>query len=184
MWALFPSHEEVAAKAAEMVEKDIIKPLSILLALAVDLMIAQFILFFVGVDYSGMFEFLVKIALYMLLFGVVPSFTSGATLGMKFMRFTMVSENGKSIVGQSWRRCVAILVVVCTSKMITIFGDIQLDMDSPFYVLQIVITLLAFIANFVLTMVIAIHVIRVIVSGGRRRLFMDYYAGLLATRKK
>lgn len=186
VWALFPSHEKVTAKAAEMVEKDIVKPLSILLALAIDLFIAQIILFIISAvtGYSGMFEFLVKIALYMLLFGVVPNLTNGATLGMKFMRFTMVSENGKSIVSQSWRRCVAILVVVCTSEIITIIGNIKLDMDLPFYVLQIVITLLAFIANFVLMMVIAIHVIRVIVSGGRRRLFMDYYAGLLATRKK
>ncbi len=186
VWALFPSHEEVAAKAAEMAKKDIVKPLSILLALAIDLFISHFILFIIGAvtGYSGIFEFLVRISLYMLLFGVVPSLTSGATLGMKVMRFTMVSENGKSIVKQSWRRCVAILVVVCTSEIITTIGHIQLDMDSPFYVLQIVITLLAFIANLVLMMVIAIHVIRVIVSGGRHRLYMDHYAGLIATRKK
>ncbi|MGE7915673.1 VanZ family protein [Lysinibacillus xylanilyticus] len=186
VWALVPSHEKVTAKAAEMVEKDIVKPLSILLALVIDLFIAQVILFFVSVvtGYSGIFEFLIKIALYMLLFGVVPSFTKGATLGMKFMRFTMVSENGKSIIYQSWRRCAAILVVVCISKVITILGHIQLDMDSPFYVLQIVITMLVFIASLVLMMVIAIHIVRVIISGGRRRLFMDQYAALIATRKK
>ncbi|MCL1703080.1 VanZ family protein [Lysinibacillus sp. Bpr_S20] len=186
VWALFPSHEKVAAKAAEMVEKDIVKPLSVLLALAIDLFIAHVMLFFISAvtGYSGIFEFLVKMALYMLLFGIVPSFSNGATLGMKFMRFTMVSENGKSIVSQSWRRCIAILVVVCTSEIITIIGQIKLDMDSPFYLLQIIITLLAFVANLVFIMVIAIHVIRVIVSGGRRRFYMDHYAGLLATRKK
>ncbi|MGE7674950.1 hypothetical protein ACQKMV_15440 [Lysinibacillus sp. NPDC094403] len=169
-----------------MVKKDIVKPLSILLALAIDLFIAHIILFSIGAvtGYSGIFEFLVKIALYMLLFGVVPSFTNGATLGMKMMRFTMVSENGKSIVSQSWRRCIAIIVVVCTSEIITTIGHIKLNMDSPFYVLQIVITLLAFVANLVLTMVIAIHVLRVIVSGGRHRFYMDHYACLIATRKK
>ncbi|WP_223555144.1 MULTISPECIES: hypothetical protein [Lysinibacillus] len=59
------------------------------------------------------------------------------------------------------------------SKIIAILGHTQLDMDSPFYVLQIVITMLAFIASLVLMMVIAIHLVRVIISGGRRRLFMD-----------
>ncbi|MGA3600980.1 VanZ family protein [Lysinibacillus agricola] len=186
VWALFPSHAAVEAKAAEMAKKDIVKPLSILLALAIDLFIAHCIWMIIGavIGYSNTLEFLVKIALYLLLFGVVPSFTNGATLGMKFMRFTMVSENGKSIIYQSWRRCVAILVVVCISKIITILGHIQLDMDSPFYVLQIVITILAFIASLVLMMVIAIHIVRVIISGGRRRLFMDQYAALIATRKK
>ncbi|MFJ8461173.1 VanZ family protein [Lysinibacillus xylanilyticus] len=186
VWALFPSHAAVEAKAAEMAKKDIVKPLSILLALAIDLFIAHCIWMIIGavIGYSNTLEFLVKIALYLLLFGVVPSFTNGATLGMKFMRFTMVSENGKSIIYQSWRRCVAILVVVCISKIITILGHIQLDMDSPFYVLQIVITMLAFIASLVLMMVIAIHIVRVIISGGRRRLFMDQYAALIATRKK
>lgn len=186
VWALFTSHAAVEAKAAEMAKKDIVKPLSILLALAIDLFIAHCIWMIIGavIGYSNTLEFLVKIALYLLLFGVVPSFTNGATLGMKFMRFTMVSENGKSIIYQSWRRCVAILVVVCISKIITILGHIQLDMDSPFYVLQIVITILAFIASLVLMMVIAIHIVRVIISGGRRRLFMDQYAALIATRKK
>lgn len=169
-----------------MAKKDIVKPLSILLALAIDLFIAHCIWMIIGavIGYSNTLEFLVKIALYLLLFGVVPSFTNGATLGMKFMRFTMVSENGKSIKYQSWRRCAAILVVVCISKIIAILGHIQLDMDSPFYVLQIVITMLAFIASLVLMMVIAIHIVRVIISGGRRRLFMDQYAALIATRKK
>ncbi|MGE7954245.1 VanZ family protein [Lysinibacillus xylanilyticus] len=186
VWALFPSHAAVEAKAAEMAKKDIVKPLSILLALAIDLFIAHCIWVIIGavIGYSNTLEFLVKIALYLLLFGVVPSFTNGATLGMKFMRFTMVSENGKSIIYQSWRRCVAILVVVCISKIITILGHIQLDMASPFYVLQIVITILAFIASLVLMMVIALHIVRVIISGGRRRLFMDQYAALIATRKK
>lgn len=186
VWALFPSHAAVEAKAAEMAKKDIVKPLSILLALAIDLFIAHCIWMIIGavIGYSNTLEFLVKIALYLLLFGVVPSFTNGATLGMKFMRFTMVSENGKSIIYQSWRRCAAILVVVCISKIIAILGHIQLDMDSPFYVLQIVITMLAFIASLVLMMVIAIHIVRVIISGGRRRLFMDQYAALIATRKK
>jgi len=186
VWALFPSHAAVEAKAAEMAKKDIVKPLSILLALAIDLFIAHCIWMIIGtvIGYSDTLEFLVKIALYLLLFGVVPSFTNGATLGMKFMRFTMVSENGKSTIYQSWRRCAAILVVVCISKIIAILGHIQLDMDSPFYVLQIVITMLAFIASLVLMMVIAIHIVRVIISGGRRRLFMDQYAALIATRKK
>ncbi|WP_374964198.1 VanZ family protein [Lysinibacillus sp. RS5] len=186
VWGLFPSHAAVEAKAAEMAKKDIVKPLSILLALAIDLFIAHCIWMIIGavIGYSNTLEFLVKIALYLLLFGVVPSFTNGATLGMKFMRFTMVSENGKSIIYQSWRRCAAILVVVCISKIIAILGHIQLDMDSPFYVLQIVITMLAFIASLALMMVIAIHIVRVIISGGRRRLFMDQYAALIATRKK
>lgn len=186
VWALFPSHEEVEAKAAEMEKNDIVKPISILLALAIDLFIVQSVWMIIGVltGYSGTFEFLVKMALYMVLFGVLPSMMNGATLGMKVMRFTMVNKNGKSIVKQSWRRCIAIIATLCLSEAITTLGDIQLDMDSPFYVLQIVISLLAAIAGFALTMIIAIHVVRVIVSGGKRRLYIDQYADLMATRKK
>lgn len=65
-----------------------------------------------------------------------------------------------------------------------ILGQIKLDMDSPFYVLQIVLTILASTAAFLLWLVIAIHVVRVIVSGGKRRLYIDEYAKLVATRKK
>jgi len=186
VWALFPSHEEVEAKAAEMEKNDIVKPISILLALAIDLFIVQSVWMIIGVltGYSGTFEFLVKMALYVVLFGVLPSMMNGATLGMKMMRFTMVNKNGKSIVKQSWRRCIAIIATLCLSEAITTLGDIQLDMDSPFYVLQIVISLLAAIAGFALTMIIAIHVVRVIVSGGKRRLYIDQYADLMATRKK
>jgi len=167
-------------------KNDIVKPISILLALAIDLFIVQSVWMIIGVltGYSGTFEFLVKMALYVVLFGVLPSMMNGATLGMKVMRFTMVNKNGKSIVKQSWRRCIAIIATLCLSEAITTLGDIQLDMDSPFYVLQIVISLLAAIAGFALTMIIAIHVVRVIVSGGKRRLYIDQYADLMATRKK
>lgn len=82
------------------------------------------------------------------------------------------------------RRCIAIIATLCLSDVISTLGDIQLDMDSPFYVLQIVISLLAAIAGFALTMIIAVHVVRVIVSGGKRRLYIDQYADLMATRKK
>ncbi|MGE6604286.1 VanZ family protein [Lysinibacillus fusiformis] len=186
VWALFPSHEEVEAKAAEMEKKDVVKPISILLALVIDLFIVQVILFIIGAltGYSGTFEFLVVIALYMTIFGFIPSIMNGATVGMKIMRFTMVNKKGKSIVRQSWRRCVAIVATVCLLEAISTVGDIQLDMDSPFYVLQIVISLLASLGGFALTMIIAIHVIRVIVSGGKRRLYIDHYADLMATRKK
>lgn len=186
VWALFPSHEEVEAKAAEMEKRDIVKPISILLALVIDLCIAQMIWFMIAAltGYSGTFEFLVKITLYMLLFGVMPSMLGGATLGMKVMRFTMVNKNGKSIVRQSWRRCVAIIATACLFEAIITIGGIQLNIDSPFYVLQIVISLFAATAGFILTMIIAIHVLRVIVSGGKRRLYIDQYADLMATRKK
>ncbi|ODV54447.1 VanZ family protein [Lysinibacillus fusiformis] len=186
VWALIPSHEEVEAKAAEMEKKDIVKPISILLALVIDLFIVQVIWFIIGAltGYSGTFEFLVVIALYMTIFGFIPSMMKGATVGMKIMRFTMVNKKGKSIVRQSWRRCVAIVATVCLLEAISTVGEIQLDMDSPFYVLQIVISLLASLGGFALTMIIAIHVIRVIVSGGKRRLYIDQYADLMATRKK
>lgn len=186
VWALFPSHEEVEAKAAEMEKSDIVKPISVLLALVIDLFIVQVIWFFIGTltGYSGTFEFLVIIALYMAIFGFIPSLMNGATLGMKIMRFTMVNKKGKSIVRQSWKRCIAIVATVLLSEAITTVGNIQLDMDSPFYVLQIVISLLASLGGFALTMIIAIHVIRVIVSGGKRRLYIDQYADLMATKKK
>ncbi|WP_036217998.1 VanZ family protein [Lysinibacillus sphaericus] len=186
VWALFPSHEEVEAKAAEMEKSDIVKPISALLALVIDLFIVQVIWFIIGTltGYSGTFEFLVIIALYMAIFGFIPSLMNGATLGMKIMRFTMVNKKGKSIVRQSWKRCIAIVATVLLYEAITTVGNIQLDMDSPFYVLQIVISLLASLGGFALTMIIAIHVIRVIVGGGKRRLYIDQYADLMATKKK
>lgn len=154
--------------------------------MAIDLFIVQVIWFIIGAltGYSGTFEFLVVITLYMTIFGFIPSMMNGATVGMKIMRFTMVNKKGKSTVRQSWRRCVAIVATVCLLEAISTVGEIQLDMDSPFYVLQIVISLLASLGGFALTMIIAIHVIRVIVSGGKRRLYIDQYANLMATRKK
>ncbi|MFJ7951956.1 VanZ family protein [Lysinibacillus sp. NPDC096418] len=183
VWALFPSHAAVEAKAAEMVEKDIVKPLSTLLALVIDMFIAHILWFIVSVvtGYTDILEFIVKFVLYIILFGIVPSFTQGATLGMKMMGFTMTSE--ENVVRRSWRRCVAILATVSIFEVIRILGQIKLDMDSPFYVLQIVLTLMAFVAFVILWLVIVIHVVRVIMSGGKRRLYIDEYAQLVATRK-
>ncbi len=186
VWAMFPSQEAVEAKAAEVAKKDIVKPLSILLALVIDVMIVHVVWFIVGAvtGYSDILEFIVQIALYILIFGVVPSITNGATIGMRVMRFTMTSDKTKGIVVQSWRRCVAIIATITIFEIIRILGQIELDMDSPFYVLQIVLTILAFTLAFFLRLVIAIHVVRVIVSGGKRRLYIDEYANLVATRKK
>lgn len=52
-----------------MEKRDIVKPISILLALVIDLCIAQMIWLIIGAltGYNGTFEFLVKITLYMLL---------------------------------------------------------------------------------------------------------------------
>ncbi|MEK5230384.1 VanZ family protein [Lysinibacillus sp. FSL K6-0232] len=186
VWALFPSHQDVEAKAAEIEKNNVVKPLSILLALVIDLLLAHIIWLIIGAftGYSGIFELLVKIILYMLFFGCVPSVMNGATLGMKFMRFTMVNKNGKSVRRQSWRRCIAIIATTCLVEAITTIGSIQLNMDSPFYILQIAFSLLAFLAKLTLTIIIIIHVIRVIVSGGKRRFYVDQYADLIATRKK
>lgn len=59
VWALFPSHEAVQAKAAEIAKNDIVKPLSILLAIIIDLFIVQLILVVVGavVPNNSIFEF-------------------------------------------------------------------------------------------------------------------------------
>ncbi|MGN4127008.1 VanZ family protein [Lysinibacillus sphaericus] len=187
VWALFPSQEAVEAKAAEVAKKDIVKPLSILLALVLDVCMAQFIWLIVGAVFStsDIFEFIVKIVLYIVIFGVVPSVTRGATMGMRIMRFMMTSsDNTKDIVVQSWRRCVAIIATITIFEIIHILSQIKLDMDSPFYVLQIVLTIVTFITAFSLRLVIAVHVVRVIVSGGKRRLYIDEYADLVATRKK
>ncbi|EON73623.1 VanZ family protein [Lysinibacillus sphaericus] len=187
VWALFPTQEAVEAKAAEVEKKDIVKPLSILLALVLDVCMAQIIWLIVGAVFStsDIFEFIVKIVLYTLIFGVVPSVTRGATIGMRVMRFMMTSsDNTKDIVVQSWRRCVAIIATFTIFEIIHILSQIKLDMDSPFYVLQIVLTIVTFITAFSLRLVIAVHVVRVIVSGGKRRLYIDEYADLVATRKK
>ncbi len=186
IWALFPSHKEVEAKAAEMEKRDIVKPISILLAFIIDLLLAHIIWLIIGAftGYSGIFELIVKSVLYMLFFVGIPSVTNGATLGMQFMRFTMVNKNGKSVIWQSWRRCVAIIATACVAEVITTIGSMQLDMDSPFYVWQIAFSLLAVLAKVALTIVMVIHVIRVIASGGQRRFYIDQYADLIATRKK
>ncbi|MFY0520267.1 VanZ family protein [Lysinibacillus sp. UGB7] len=187
VWALFPTQEAVEAKAAEVEKKDIVKPLSILLALVLDVCMAQIIWLIVGAVFStsDIFEFIVKIVLYTLIFGVVPSVTRGATIGMRVMRFMMTSsDNTKDIVVQSWRRCVAIIATFTIFEIIHILSQIKLDMDSPFYVLQIVLTIVTFITAFSLRLVITVHVVRVIVSGGKRRLYIDEYADLVATRKK
>ncbi len=63
VWALFPSHEAVQAKAAEIAKNDIVKPLSILLAIIIDLFIVQLILVVVGavVPNNSIFEFFYKV---------------------------------------------------------------------------------------------------------------------------
>ncbi|GLC90163.1 VanZ family protein [Lysinibacillus piscis] len=186
IWAFFPSDEAIKARAAELAQKDIVKPVAIILALAIDFFIGHFIwlLISTAMGYNGIVEFVVKFILYVLIFAIVPSMTNGATLGMKIMRFTMKSENGKSIIRQSWRRCIAIVATVSLLEIITILGQIELTMDSPFYTLQIILTLVALLAAVLIRILMAVHIIRFIIGGGKRRLYIDTYADLVATREK
>ncbi|WP_042470294.1 VanZ family protein [Bacillus ndiopicus] len=182
IWALFPKHTDVIKYGQEIIAQNGVRPLQILLAVIVD-----FALISMGntaLSFLTIPQFFIQTALYLLIFAIIPLLLGGETLGMKLLKIRLVDESAEvfSAVGII-RRFVAIYSTYLVFKGLNVMSNIELNMDSPFYVYQVFISLGSFILLTILVLVLAIHVLRFFLGRGKHRLYFDVVGKCVVKRK-
>lgn len=180
--ALFPKHAEVVAYGEKLVALDYVRPVHVVLAVFIDYVVISFIGSFA--TENSLVEFLVVSGLLVVFMLVVPFVLRGATPGMKLLKIRLVDEatHQYSKVGMI-RRFAAIYMSYLLFYAVRILTNIELNMDSPFYVYQVWLAVGTFVLVLIASLVLMIHVIRVLLSKGKRRLFFDTVGKLVPTRK-
>lgn len=182
IWALFPRHTDVVKHGQEMIAQNAITPLQILLAVIVDLAlisVSNMALSFIAIP-----QFLIQTALYVMIFAIIPLLLRGETLGMKLLKIRLVDERkeGFSAIG-IMRRFAAIYSTYLVFKGLSIVSHIELNMDSPFYIYQVFISLGSFVVSVILVLILGIHVLRFFLARGKSRLYFDIVGKCVVKRK-
>ncbi|WP_238600552.1 VanZ family protein [Metasolibacillus meyeri] len=182
IWALFPKHTDVIKHGQEMIAQSAIRPLQILLAIIVDLALIS--IGNTALSFLTIPQFFIQTALYVVIFAIIPLLLHGETLGMKLLKIRLVDENTElfSAIGII-RRFVAIYSTYLVFKGLHIVGQIELNMDSPFYIYQVLVSFSAFVLSAILALVLAIHVLRFLLARGQNRLYVDTVGKCVVRRK-
>lgn len=184
--ALFPKHEEVVARGKLMQAHDIVRPIHRFLALVIDLVLIDIAtsLVFLFITQNEVLEFAVKSLLYVLFLLIVPLVMNGATIGMKLLKIRLVDTDTQQFTRRGIIRMFsAIYAVEVMMKLLAIANNIELNIDSPFYVFQIAVTITTFVLAMGIGLVLIVHVLLVLFSKGKRAFFFDRVANVEATRK-
>lgn len=184
--ALFPKHEEVVERGELMKSRDIVRPIHRFLALVVDLILIDFMttmVFFIVED-NMVFNFVVKTVMYIVFLLVIPLIANGATIGMKILKIRMVDAGTGQFTRKSViRMFIALFTVQVWLEILAFAYVIELNMDSLFYTFQIIVSISAFSLSFLTIFVLFIHIVLVLVSGGKRVFFFESIGKVEATRK-
>ncbi|WP_078410419.1 VanZ family protein [Priestia abyssalis] len=181
--SMFPSQKSVQAKSKQLIEKDETRPLTQLFAIMLDIFIINLSWSFtLGlITTNGIYEFLYKSVLLFVVLFVLPSIWNGNTPGTKFMRFRIASE-GRMKQGLL-KRFIAIYLTYFAYTLFAVLNRVNLEMDSPYYIFKVFISLGSFMLTLGLTFVLIIHAIIVILGKGKRRFYFDEVADVYTTRK-
>lgn len=184
--AVFPSKKTIEERAAYLVEKDEVKPMSVLLAILIDLFLVdlsrQLIMTFT--KHNEVTSFIVTTILYLVFLVVIPIIWNGRTLGTAIMRFRYSSKlSKKTTISRLIKRFVAIYVAYFLTVIAGTLDNIHVTMNSPYYEASVFLALGSTIIFFILTIVLFIHIMLVIFGKGKRRFFFDEAANLFTTRK-
>ncbi|WP_313891626.1 VanZ family protein [Psychrobacillus sp.] len=181
--SIFPSKQSVQQKAIQLAALDETRPLTQLFAILVDVLLIKvswsftFGLFIT----NGVLEFLYKSVLLFAIFFVLPTIWSGNTIGTRFMRFRIVSNGRKN--KSMFKRFVAIYVTYFVYSVFDTLNKVNLDIDSPYYVFKVSISLGSFMIMVGITLMLIIHILIVVLSKGKRRFYFDEVADVYATKK-
>lgn len=184
--AVFPSKKTIEERAAYLVEKDEVKPMSVLLAILIDLFLVdlsrQWIMVFT--KHNEVTSFIVTTLLLIVFLVLIPIIWNGRTLGTAVMRFRYSSKlSKKTTISRLIKRFVAIYVAYFVSVIAGTLDNIHVTMNSPYYEASVFLALGSTLIFFILTIVIFIHIMLVIFGKGKRRFFFDEAANLFTTRK-
>ena len=184
--AVFPSKKTIEERAAYLVEKDEVKPMSVLLAILIDLFLVdlsrQWIMVFT--KHNEVTSFIVTTILLIVFLVLIPIIWNGRTLGTAVMRFRYSSKlSKKTTISRLIKRFIAIYVAYFVGVIAGTLDNIHVTMNSPYYEASVLLALGSTIIFFILTIVIFIHIMLVIFGKGKRRFFFDEAANLFTTRK-
>lgn len=181
--ALFPSRASVQTKAMQLLEKDEVRNMPILLAMLLDIVLVQITSRIAGIIFGSpdIWSMLIihTAALFVFLV-VVPKAMNGQTLGSRFMRFRYTSPQ---LARKLTKRMLAVFLVYAIAFVAQVFNRIEVDFDSSLYVVWLGLNLLGLLVSLLLFATLAVHIIIVLLSKGKRRFFFDVYAGIGTTRK-
>lgn len=184
--AVFPSKKTIEERAAYLVEKDEVKPMSVLLAILIDLFLVdlsrQWIMVFT--KHNEVTSFIVTTLILIVFLVLIPIIWNGRTLGTAVMRFRYSSKlSKKTTISRLIKRFIAIYVAYFVGVIAGTLDNIHVTMNSPYYEASVFLALGSTIIFFILTIVIFIHIMLVIFGKGKRRFFFDEAANLFTTRK-
>lgn len=184
--AVFPSKKTIEERAAYLVEKDEVKPMSVLLATLIDLFLVdlsrQWIMVFT--KHNEVTSFIVTTLILIVFLVLIPIIWNGRTLGTAVMRFRYSSKlSKKTTISRLIKRFIAIYVAYFVGVIAGTLDNIHVTMNSPYYEASVFLALGSTIIFFILTIVIFIHIMLVIFGKGKRRFFFDEAANLFTTRK-
>lgn len=184
--AVFPSKKTIEERAAYLVKKDEVKPMSVLLAILIDLFLVdlsrQWIMVFT--KHNEVTSFIVTTLLLIVFLVLIPIIWNGRTLGTAVMRFRYSSKlSKKTTISRLIKRFIAIYVAYFVGVIAGTLDNIHVTMNSPYYEASVFLALGSTIIFFILTIVVFIHIMLVIFGKGKRRFFFDEAANLFTTRK-
>ncbi|WP_213615651.1 VanZ family protein [Paenibacillus lactis] len=184
--ALFPSRNNLIAKAEKMQESPLVPPLPQLLAVLVDYLLIKIswsltVGFFITSEFA---EFLFTTILFIILFSVVPFIWNGKTIGTHLLRFKLTT------VGEgtpSWpsllKRSFALYLPLAATWITRLFNGIKLDMNSILYPYHVWISVAALAFVFIMWAILFIHVTVVLFKKGKRTLYFDDVANIVPRKK-
>jgi glycopeptide antibiotics resistance protein len=181
--ALFPSRASIQQKAEQLLERDEVRNMPILLATLLDIVVIQLVSGIAGmlIDSYDIWSMLITHTITLFLFLVIiPATWNGQTLGSKFMRFRYTS---KRLVRKLTKRMLAIFLIYAITFVAQVLNQLEANIDSALYIVIIGINILGILMSLLLFIIIAVHIMIVLASKERRRFFFDVYSGLRATRK-
>lgn len=185
--AVFPSKKRIEERAEYLVEKDEVRSMAVLLAIAIDFflmdVVRQLVMNFTNQNEVTNF-IVMSILLFIGLF-IIPALWNGRTVGSAILRFRYSSKISKKVtVSRLAKRFVAIYVAYFLTVIASTMNNIKVTMDSPYYEASVLLSLASSVVALILTIVLFIHIMLVVFGKGKRRFFFDESADLYTTRKK
>lgn len=185
--AMFPSKESINARAKMLIERDEVKSMSVLLAIAIDIFIIdtmrQVILYFT--NQNDVTSFIVFSLLAFIWLCIIPIIWNGRTVGTWIMRFRYDSKlSKKTTISRLVKRFAAFYMAYFMLAVVGVLNNVEVTMASPYYKASVFLAVGSSILTAILMVVLFIHIMLVVFGKGKRRFFFDESADLYTTRKK
>lgn len=185
--AMFPSKERIDARANYLLERDEVKSMSVLLAIAIDIFLIDIIrqVFLYFTNQNEVTSFIVFSIVSFIWMCVVPILWNGRTVGTAIMRFRYDSKlSKKTTISRLIKRYAAFYMAYFTLAVVGVLNNVEVTMASPYYKASVFLAVGSSILTAILMVVLFIHIMLVVFGKGKRRFFFDESSDLYTTRKK